>query len=208
MVRWLWKLTFGKLVLIGIGGYLIYIVLVLCFPKLFAGILYPRIMYVFAPGYSIQGTGNEGFFMGFSESSDPFKKDISMTLYTREAHKALFIKEIQFEWEHGEYQYAVNYSRKLEMWDSDGSYLQHIGIFDRPDGKAVNFGRLFKTKKARIGDTFGFQVTMIYSLDDGPEIKQVIPYQVRAYEGSLNESSLGFVRLFIFIFLLLGGSLR
>lgn len=175
----------------------------------FSGILYPKHRFYFTqenePPLSAQERLESGdkfsqevqFFIDFAGNN--FKYDIEPYIFTKRAYKKFELKELSYSFEgtngllltDASFLFpakicSIDEEREFPCWitDSKHSYYWTRGLGLTPISKPfprVNFGKIFKGKKA--GETFTFKMSCTYSFDDEPQKTEEKLFKVRCYKG-------------------------
>lgn len=138
------------------------------------GIIYPRFTYSLQPADRTQETE---LTLWTSRGINPFESEFNFTILAWSVPEKIRISSLAFSHDGKSREIAGN--RELEIRESgwkrtgNGMYLNTNAVTDRPK---ICWSRYFKGKKK--GDTFPLRLTLVYSLDNGPERRAVLDYTV------------------------------
>lgn len=138
------------------------------------GILYPRFTYTL----NRSGSGAEKeISVRTSRGMNPFKSEFTFDILTEKPAENIRIISFSFTYD-GKTKGIVrdkSFPVRMQRWQETGAglYENRNSILNPPE---ICWSRHFKGKKT--GDTFPLQLTIVYSLDNGPEKKLVLDYTV------------------------------
>jgi hypothetical protein len=128
-----------------------------------------------------------GFDISFREKTiSSWDVDVTTVFYTEKPFKKIYISKITYEWEGGTGLWekgaytdsAISLQKSGENGMYEDMFIGSISVISQ-----VNLHKIFKGKK--LGDEFDFALKIIYSIDDEPEILQIINYRMLVYKNRL-----------------------
>jgi hypothetical protein len=164
----------------------IFLFLVIKYPVVFAGILYPKVEFsIWAEEAWVAEKDNDKHkprlkIEVWREQYTTFLADPHFTIAAERPYKRIYIKEILYEWEGNSKLYCTDLSFQghWEYVESNGLYYYVIGKLPK-----IKLGKIFRDKKP--GDIFQLQWIITYQCDDEAERTEVLEGTVHAVEGTL-----------------------
>jgi len=119
------------------------------------------------------------FTIHIGQGANSFYHTFLIEMFVNKLYGVLHIKEMKYEWENNQGVFIKDTDFIISpssYFTQNGWYLTRIR-----DNLRVNFEKIFTGKKP--GDEFLFTITLVYSLDGGPENTQVLEYEVETRKG-------------------------
>lgn len=138
------------------------------------GIIYPRYTYSLQPENKTPG---QELTLWTSRGINPFESEFNFAVIAETPPENIRIGSLTLSYAGKTKEIAGN--RELKTRESgwkktgNGMYSNTNAVTDRP---TICWSPIFKGKKT--GDTFPLQLTLVYSLDNGPERRIVLDYTV------------------------------
>ncbi|MDR2096186.1 MAG: hypothetical protein LBP76_11835 [Treponema sp.] len=164
----------------------VFLFLVIKYPGIFAGILYPKVEFsIWAEKTWAEEKDNDEHKLRmkievWGEQYTTFLSYPRFAIAAERPYKRIYIKEILYEWEGNSRLYCTDLSFQGH-WDYVESNKLYYYVTKRLP--KINLGKIFHDKKP--GDVFRLQWIITYQCDDDPEWTEVSECTVRAVEGTL-----------------------
>lgn len=160
---------------------IIFILLLIRFPSIFAGILYPKVEFSIYPVDREYGEDKSFLLINvWRHQFSQFKQPVRFRLRKNKPYEQIYIKEISYEFDGNSGVYLKNISIILSWIKSDDNNGWYTTFFMlRP----VNFRKIFCDKTP--GEKFEFKWIVRYHYDDEPEQTEIVECTASAIIGTL-----------------------